>query len=128
MNYVKRKNLKKVASILLGVVIVIAIVAGIGVCTLVRFDPAAGSHKIIPTAVDTDFFGNYQVYYRTTEFTKDSEEPFYYIDKENTALADEVRECIKAGQTIMVYYDRYVGLKGITAPAESPIVRIEVIE
>lgn len=87
-----------------------------------------GSHRIIPTAVDTDFFGNYKVYYRTTEYTKNQEEDYYYIEKNNEELVEQLRECIKQNKTVIVYYDKWVGFKGITAPTEAPITKIEVIE
>lgn len=93
-----------------------------------HFDFASGSHRIIPTAVDNDMWGNYKVYYRTTEYTKNSEEDYYYIDKNNAELADEMRNYIKQGKEVIVYYDKYIGFKGFTSPINSPIVRIEVIE
>lgn len=92
------------------------------------FDFASGSHRIIPTAVDNDIWGNYKVYYRTTEYTKNSEEDFYYIDKNNTEIAEEMKEYIKQGKEVIVYYDKYVGFKGFTAPSESPIIKIELVE
>ena len=91
-------------------------------------DFASGSHRIIPTAVDNDMWGNYKVYYRTTAYTKNSEEDFYYIDKNNTKLADDMREDIKNGKEVIVYYDKYVGFMGISAPKSSPITKIEVIQ
>lgn len=60
-----------------------------------RFDLASGSHRIVPTAIDNDMWGNYKVYYRTTEYTKNSEEDYYYIDKSNTELAEQMKEYIK---------------------------------
>lgn len=93
-----------------------------------RLDFASGSHRIIPTAVDNDIWGNYKVYFRTTEFTKNQEEDYYYIDKDDKELADEMREYIKQSKTVIVYYDKYVGFKGFTAPGEAPIKKIEVVE
>ena len=93
-----------------------------------RLDFASGSHRIIPTAVDNDIWGNYKVYFRTTEFTKNSDEDYYYIDKNNKELAEEMKGYVKQGKTVMVYYDRYIGFKGISAPGGSPITKIEVIE
>lgn len=112
------------------ILIILMIIVGMFVAIFGNFcmDFASGSHRIIPTAVDNDMWGNYKVYYRTTEYTKNSEEDYYYIDKSNTELAEEVEECIKNGQTLIVYYDKYVGFKGISAPKESPITRIEIVE
>ena len=45
-------------------------------------DYAAGSHRITPTAVDTDMFGNYKVYYKTSQYTQNNQEDYYYIQKE----------------------------------------------
>lgn len=94
----------------------------------IRLDYASGSHRITPTAIDTDWFGNYKVYYKTSEYTKNSDEDYYYIEKGNDKLADEMREAIKQGKTILAYYGQYVGFKGWTAPSTSPIIRIEVLE
>ena len=93
-----------------------------------HLDFASGSHRIIPTAVDNDMWGNYKVYYRTTEYTKNSEEDYYYIDKSNTELAEQMRAYIKQGKEVIVYYEKYVGFKGFTAPRQAPITKIEVIE
>lgn len=109
-------------------IVTIFIIFGFYALLCIRLDFESGSHKIIPTAVDQDMCGNYKVYFRTTEYTKNNEEDFYYIDKNNTELAEEIRECIKNEQTIIVYYDKYVGWKGITAPSEAPITKIELIE
>ena len=112
--------------IIIGIVFIIGILIAIfgNLC----LDFAAGSHKIIPTAVDTDIWGNYKVYYRTTEYTKNQEEDYYYIEKNNTELAEQMKEYIKQDKTVIVYYDKWVGLKGFTAPKEAPITKIEVIE
>lgn len=109
-------------------IVTIFIIFGFYALLCVRLDVESGSHRIIPTAIDNDMWGNYKVYYRTTEYTKNSEEEFYYIDKNNTELAEEVRECIKNGQTLIVYYDKYVGFKGLSAPSEAPITKIELVE
>ena len=92
------------------------------------FDFASGSHRIIPTAIDNDMYGNYKVYYRTTEYTKNSEEDYYYIDKKDKELAEQMREYIKNEKTVMVYYDKYVGFKGWGATTSAPVTKIEVIE
>lgn len=93
-----------------------------------RLDFASGQHRISPTSIDTDIWGNYRVYYKTSEYTKDSEESYYYIDKDNTKIKEQMEECIKNKETIMIYYDKYIGFKGISAPDTSPIIKIEILE
>lgn len=93
-----------------------------------RLDFASGSHRITPTSMDTDMWGNYRVYYKTSEYTKDSEESYYFINKNNTEIKEQMEECIKKQETIMIYYEKYVGFKGVTTPYTSPIIRIEVLE
>ena len=93
-----------------------------------RLDFASGQHRITPTSIDTDIWGNYKVYFKTSEYTQNSNEDYYYIDKNNTELKEQMEECIKNGDTVMVYYDKWVGFKGITAPDTSPITRIEILE
>lgn len=93
-----------------------------------RFDFASGQHRITPTSIDTDIWGNYRVYYKTSEYTKDTEESYYYIDKDNTEIKEQIEECIKNKETIMIYYEKYIGFKGISAPDTSPITKIEVLE
>ena len=112
------------------VVVVVLIVCVFAVISFVGglvFDFEAGSHRIIPTAMDTDMFGNYKVYFKTNEYTKNNEEDYYYIDKNNKEIAEQMQEYIKKGIEVVVYYDKYVGFKGFTAPKESPIVRIEEV-
>lgn len=91
-------------------------------------DFASGNHRITPTAVDTDMWGNYKVYYRTSQYTQNSQEDYYYIDKDDTELAEQMKEYVKQGKEVVVYYDKYVGFKGISAPCTSPIIKIELIE
>lgn len=91
-------------------------------------DFASGNHRITPTAVDTDMWGNYKVYYRTSQYTQNSQEDYYYIDKDDTELANEMKEYVRQGKEVVVYYEKYVGFKGISAPTESPITKIELIE
>lgn len=91
-------------------------------------DYAAGSHRITPTAVDTDMFGNYKVYYKTSQYTQNNQEDYYYIQKEDTELAEQMKEYVSEGKEVIVYYDQWVGFKGFTAPSESPIIRIEEVE
>lgn len=93
-----------------------------------HLDFASGSHRIKPTAVDTDMFGNYKVYFKTTEYEKNSQEDYYYIDKNNINLVNEVREIIKEGKEIIVYYDKYVGFYGFGSPDTAPITKVEIIE
>ena len=91
-------------------------------------DFESGSHRIIPTAIDNDYWGNYKVYFKTNEYTKNNEEDYYYIDKSNKELAQEMQEYIKKGAEVIVYYDKYVGFKGISAPSTSPIIKVEEVE
>ena len=93
-----------------------------------RLDFASGQHRITPTSIDTDIWGNYKVYFKTSEYTQNANEDYYYIDKNNTELKKQMEECIKNEYTVMVYYDKWVGFKGITAPATSPIIKIEILE
>lgn len=90
-------------------------------------DFAAGSHRITPTAIDRDMFGNYKVYYKTSQYTQNQDEDYYYIKKEDTELAEQMQQYITEGKEVIVYYDEWVGFKGFTAPSESPIIRIEEI-
>ena len=93
-----------------------------------RLDFASGQHRITPTSIDTDIWGNYKVYFKTSEYTQNANEDYYYIDKDNTELKEQMEECIKNGDTVMVYYDKWVGFKGITAPDTSPITKIEILK
>lgn len=110
--------------LLVGTIIILFFV---GIFSL-RLDFASGQHKITPTAIDTDIWGNYKVYFKTSEYTQNANEDYYYIDKDNTELKEQMEECIKNGDTVMIYYDKWVGFKGITAPDTSPITRIEILE
>jgi len=47
------------------------------------------------------------------------------IEKGRTDLADQIRTYIAERRQIMVYYDRFVGFKGISSPQLAPIVKIE---
>lgn len=112
-----------------GIIITILIVVLIFIVLFsVRLDFASGQHRITPTSIDTDMWGNYKVYFKTSEYTQNSNEDYYYIDKDNTELKEQMEECIKNGDTVMVYYDKWVGFKGITAPDTSPITKIEILE
>lgn len=110
--------------ILVGAIIILFCV---GLFSL-RLDFASGQHRITPTSIDTDIWGNYKVYFKTSEYTQNSNEDYYYIDKDNTELKEQMEECIKNGDTVMVYYDKWVGFKGITAPDTSPITKIEILK
>lgn len=92
------------------------------------FDYASGNHRITPTAVDMDMFGNYKVYYRTSQYTQNSNEDYYYIEKGNDELAEQMKEYVRQGKEVIVYYDQWVGFKGWGAPDTSPITKIELIE
>ena len=93
-----------------------------------RLDFASGQHRITPTSIDTDMWGNFKVYFKISEYTQNANEDYYYIDKDNTELKEQMEECIKNGVTVMVYYDKWIGFKGITAPDTSPITKIEILE
>lgn len=110
--------------ILVGAVIILFF---IGLCSL-RLDFASGQHKITPTSIDTDMWGNYKVYFKTSEYTQNSNEDYYYIEKGNEELKNQMEECIKNNETVMVYYDKWVGFKGISAPDTAPITKIEILE
>lgn len=113
-------------SLIIMIAVITLIVIAIFGTVCFRFDYAAGSHRIIPTAVDTDLWGNYQVYFKTSVLTQNTEESFYYIDKSRPDIAEQIQEAILTEQTIVVYYERYIGFKGLTAPRESPIVKVEI--
>lgn len=108
-------------------VITFVILGVVGVFSF-KLDFVSGNHRITPTAVDTDIWGNYRVYYRTSQYTSNSQEDYYYIDKNNKELAEQMKEYVRTGKEVVVYYDTYVGFKGITAPDTSPIIKIELIE
>lgn len=110
-------------------VLAIVIVAAILVFNIhpLRFDFAAGSHRITPTAIDMDIWGNYKIYYKTSEFTHNKSEQFYYVEKDRQDLIDSISQVINNNQEMVVYYDKYIGWKGFTSPSTSPIVRIETI-
>ena len=92
-----------------------------------RFDFNDNAHKIIPVGIDTDVWGNYRVYFKTNPFDNSKGDDFYYIDKSQNELAQQAAKAIVDDKEIVVYCDKYVGLKGFTAPLTSPIVKIETI-
>lgn len=114
----------------IGMVFTLLIIVGMGFAIFgnLCLDFASGNHRITPTAVDTDMWGNYKVYYRTSQYTQNSQEDYYYIDKDDTELANEMKEYVRQGKEVVVYYEKYVGFKGISAPTSSPITKIELIE
>ena len=118
------KRRKRSISIV-GILILILVVV-IGNLTF-RFDYAGGTHRIIPTAIDNDFWGNYKVYYRTSIMTQNQNEDHYFIARNNTYLAEMMREAIRNNQEVIVTYERYIGFKGFTAPESSPITNIEFL-
>lgn len=111
---------------IIGLVIFALLICACVFC--LHLDFASGSHRIKPTAVETDMFGNYKVYFKTTEYEKNSQEDYYYIEKNNIDLVNEVREIIKQGKEIIVYYDKYVGFHGFGSPDTAPITKLEIIE
>lgn len=117
-----KKKFKAYMIVGVSLLAVVAIIVGI---LSFRFDYVSGSHRIIPTAMDNDFWGNYKVYFKTNEYTKNLEEDYYYIEKGNKELVEQMDECIRKSQEVTVYYDKYIGFKGIGAPESSPIIRIE---
>ena len=92
-----------------------------------RFDYQAGAHRIYPTAVDSNFWGHYMVYYKTTQFTKDEDEGIYWILRGRQDLVKEVKDAILKGEAIVVHYGRWIGFKGLTVPRESPIIKVDTI-
>ena len=118
-------NSKKIKSYAVGVIVAALVI--VFAFLSFRFDYAAGTHRIIPTAVDTDFWGNYQVYFRITDFTGTEADEFYYIRKKDSEIAKQVQTAIANNQEIVIYYDRYIGFKGPIAPKSSPITRVETI-
>jgi hypothetical protein len=122
----KRGNTKTLVSF---AITIMAILFFVVIC-LCNFclDFASGSHRITPTAIDNDIWGNYKVYYRTSQYTQNNQEDYYYIDRDDKKIAEQINECIRQGKEAIVYYDKYVGIKGISAPKTSPIIKIEVID
>jgi hypothetical protein len=127
MHQLKRQaRARKIFSVV--IIAIIVLIPLMAIFNPFRFDTAGGSHRITPTAMDTNIWGHWMVYYRTTDFTKSSEEEFYFIHKDNTDIVEQIQDAIIYGDEIVVYYDRYIGYKGWTAPDTSPITRIEIIK
>lgn len=122
----RRKGIKILVKVGIGAAVLLIILLAL----TLRLDFAAGSHRIIPTAIDTNFWGHYRVYFRGAHdmFQVDRDEDHYYILRGNTELVNEVREAMLSGHEIMVFYQRWVGFKPIGSPQTGPIYRIEIIE
>lgn len=113
--------------LIIALTIIVIVIVTIS-ATLLRFDFAGGSHRITPTAVDQDFWGNWKVYYRSpNSYVGEAEERFYYIEKGNQEIHDQIQEAIQNNWNVMVYYERWVGFKGIGSPKESPIIKVEPV-
>lgn len=117
-----------IVTMIVGIVVLLIAFSIVGFFGGLALDFASGNHRITPTAVDTDMWGNYKVYYRTSQYTQNQNEDYYYIDKNNAELAEQMKEYVSKGKEVVVYYDKYVGFKGFTAPSSSPIIKIEVID
>lgn len=120
------KGRRKMRILQILVVVGILLIGLVALCF--RFDFAEGSHKIIPTAVDTDFFGNYKVYYKTSALTQNIEESVYYVSKDNPEIAEQIREALLENKEIVVYYGKMFGFYGFNAPREAPIYKVEFVE
>lgn len=120
----KEDKIKKIHKRFISVIVIIWVIFGILEITGLRLDYSAGQHYIIPTAIDTDFWGNYKVYYKTTIYESNLSESYYYVQRDRKDLIDIIQNCIKDKKEIMVYYDRWVGFKGLSSPETSPITRI----
>lgn len=104
------------------IIILIAIVA-------FRFDYAGGTHLITPTAIDNTLFGNLKLYYKTSVFTGNGQEDFYYIERGDAKiLLPIINDAILHGKQIIVHYPPYIGFKGILAPPTAPIKSIDIIK
>ena len=123
----QRKRQIKFRALVAAAIIIAAVGLLFAFVNPIRFDYAAGNHRIIPTAVDTDLWGNYKVYFKTSDFTQNRHEDFYYIGKGQDRLVDQVNKAIIDSKELVVYYDQYIGWKGFTAPRTSPIIRIEAV-
>lgn len=93
-----------------------------------RLDTAGGQHIIIPTAIDTDVWGNYKVYYKTTMYESNQSEGYYMIEKERLDLVEQIQKYMRERKQIIVHYNRYIGFKGISSPRKAPIIQIEQMD
>ena len=121
---IKENKIKNINKKFIIIIIVIWGLLGVLEITGLRLDYSSGQHSIIPTAIDTDFWGNYKLYYKTTIVESNSSESYYYIEKDREDLVEIISECIKNKEEVVVYYDRWVGFKGIGSPETSPIIKI----
>ena len=121
---IKENKIKNINKKFIIIIIVIWGLLGVLEITGLRLDYSSGQHSIIPTAIDTDFWGNYRLYYKTTIVESNSSESYYYIEKDREDLVEIISECIKNKEEVVVYYDRWVGFKGIGSPETSPIIKI----
>lgn len=126
----RRSSFSGVEKIIIGVIVLIVLFFGLSFFGGLRVDFAGGSHAIIPTAVDETFWGHYRVYFRSPhdQFSRDQEEQWYYIHSRDSELAEQMRQHMLSGETVLVFYSRYVGLFGMGAPSSAPIDRIEIVE
>ena len=76
----KENEIKKVHKRFISAIVIIWVIFGILEITGLRLDYSAGQHYIIPTAIDTDFWGNYKVYYKTTVYESNASESYYYVN------------------------------------------------
>ena len=122
---IKENKIKNINKKFIIIIIVIWGLLGVLEITGLRLDYSSGQHSIIPTAIDTDFWGNYKLYYKTTIVESNSSESFYYIQKDREDLIEIIADCIKNKKEVVVYYDKWIGFKGLGSPKTSPIVEIQ---
>lgn len=122
---IKETKIKNINKKVIIIVIIVWVVSCFFEVTGLRFDYSSGQHSIIPTAIDTDFWGNYKLYYKTTIVESNSSESFYYIQKDREDLIEIIADCIKNKKEVVVYYDKWIGFKGLGSPETSPIVEIQ---
>ena len=120
----KENEIKKVHKRFISAIVIIWVIFGILEITGLRLDYSAGQHYIIPTAIDTDFWGNYKVYYKTTVYESNASESYYYVQRDRNDLIELIQNYIKDKKEIMVYYDKWVGFKGLSSPDTSPIIKV----
>ena len=63
----------------IGIIFILLVIVGLGLMMFgnLCLDFASGSHRITPTSIDTDMWGNYKVYFKTSEYTQNSQENYY---------------------------------------------------
>lgn len=92
------------------------------------FDLRFGKDIIRPTSISRDIWGNYKIHFDSDMASNDRFEGFYYIDANQSWLAGEVNDAIKSNRDIVIYYDSYIGWKGLMAPETSPIIMVKIID